>query len=376
MKGIQSDMSTVLHQAILAERLHQVRLLVSLGVNIEKKDRLGRTPLMLTCIIDNRDYAYKMFQILLRSGAFPNVRDQYGRTVLNYACLYGRDRMVKRLLREEILEINFTDDNDDTPLNHAATSGNLEIIQLLVRQLTKFGLPVDVRNKQGYTALLLASKHGNYECAHVLLTEGRASVSSRDNERFMNAAEWARESHADFAESVKRRDKTACGFYRPKQAWGQTSSPVSGYQTVPQTPSDYEQSLPPISNATTPRTQTRPNSLLSELRYKQNCLNTFIGSLEARQKSAIASRRSRPPSTVSSMPTPMASNGPEFLAHGKRRRTMVDDLRKLFDIYQEQLSFRPVSTPPDFQATPTRLEISSAMSYSSPLIPIIRETAS
>ncbi|XP_077981692.1 uncharacterized protein LOC144436714 [Glandiceps talaboti] len=379
MKGLKTDMSTVLHHAIFAERLHQVRLLVSLGVNIEKKDRFGRTPLMLTCIIDNQDYAYKMFQILLRTGAFPNVRDDYGRTVLNYACLYGRERTVKRLFKEEILEIHFTDENGDTPLNHAAINGNIEILQMLVRLLTKYGLPIDTRNKQGYTALLLAAKHGNYECAHILLTEGRASVSSRDNECFMNAAEWARYSHNEFSEAVKRKDAIVFGLHRPKQAWSYTISPISSTQTAPQTArTDTRdlQSLPPISTTTsTPRTRVRPSSIVSELRHKQNSLSTFIGSVEMRQKSAIASRRSRPPSTDSSFPTPMMSIEPPFLKNGRKRHTMIDDLRKLFDIYQEQLSYRPLSTPPDIRATPNKLEVTAMDCRQSPVIPLIKETS-
>lgn len=58
---------TALHQAVLDVRLHQVRLLVGKhGVNVDTRDVFGRTPLMLTCMIDNEDLGFKMASIFLK----------------------------------------------------------------------------------------------------------------------------------------------------------------------------------------------------------------------------------------------------------------------------------------------------------------------
>nr|XP_002730494.1 PREDICTED: ankyrin repeat domain-containing protein 24-like [Saccoglossus kowalevskii] len=367
-------MSTVLHKAILNERLHQTRLLVSLGANIEKRDRDGRTPLMLCTVINNQEYAFKMFMILLRAGAYTNVRDNHGRSVLNYACLYGRVRMLKRLLKEEILELNFTDENGDTPLNHAAISGQLEIVKILVEELTRFGMPVDMRNKQGYTALLLATKHGNYECARVLLNEGNASLSSRDNECFMNAGEWAKYSHEQLTEKMRNRDGMRL-YPRSRSAWECTVTPLmhSSPQSSPRTARDFDSaSLPPISLCSSPK----PSGGLTELRRQQTSLSMLMGSLEERQRNGLISRgvsrrNFRPPSstTNSSIPTHVLM-GSRYMTKGEKGHTMADDLRKLFNLYQQELCYRSVSTPPDVNRTPILFQVPSVVENSRPPVQV------
>lgn len=78
----------------------QVRLLVDRhGVSIDTKDVHGRTPLMLSCIIDNDELGYRMAHIFLRAGAYLNLRDSMGRTALTYACMNGRESVVGLLLK-------------------------------------------------------------------------------------------------------------------------------------------------------------------------------------------------------------------------------------------------------------------------------------
>ncbi|KAK7099997.1 uncharacterized protein [Littorina saxatilis] len=187
---------TALHQAVLDIRLHQVRLLVSRhGVNVDSRDMHGRTPLMLACMIDNEEHGFKMASIFLKAGAYLNVRDSMGRTALSYACLNGRQDIVRSILREDVLDINEPDNDGNTPIHHAAMSGNPNIVRMLAETFYKFGLDPDKRNKLGYTPLLLACKCGNYVSAYILVTITKASPTLRDGEFHLNATEWIQRTH-------------------------------------------------------------------------------------------------------------------------------------------------------------------------------------
>ncbi|XP_060585823.1 inversin-like isoform X2 [Ruditapes philippinarum] len=181
---------TALHQAVLDGRVHQVRLLVEKhGVGVDVKDVYGRTPLMLTSMVEEEAGA-RMAKILVAAGSNLGLRDNMGRTALSLVCLNGREKIVEEILRKDILNINEPDNDGNTPLHHAASSGNPNIVKFLGELFVKFGLDIDTRNKLGYTALLLACRHGNFVSAHFLLSEGQASPALRDGEAYLNATEW------------------------------------------------------------------------------------------------------------------------------------------------------------------------------------------
>ncbi|ESP03303.1 hypothetical protein LOTGIDRAFT_237739 [Lottia gigantea] len=187
---------TALHQAVLDCRLHQVRLLVSKhNVNIDSKDVNGRTPLMLTCFIENEDLGFKMAKIFLAAGSFMNIKDTLGRTALGYACLNGKEKIVNKILSEDILDINEPDNDGNTPLHHSCYSGNPRIVAMLANTYLRFGINIDRRNNLGYTALLIACKNGYYASAHMLLTKCRASPTLKDNEFYLNAGDWTKRSY-------------------------------------------------------------------------------------------------------------------------------------------------------------------------------------
>lgn len=195
---------TALHQAVLDGRLHQVRLLVEKhGVGVDVKDVYDRTPLMLTSMVDE-EAGSKMARILISSGADLGIRDHMGRTALSMACLHGREKIVNEILKKDILNINEPDNDGNTPLHHAASSGNPSIVKYLSELFVKFGLDVDTRNKLGYTALLLACRNGHFVSAHHLIAQGQASPNLRDGETYLNATEWTHKSPRHSAVSVKK----------------------------------------------------------------------------------------------------------------------------------------------------------------------------
>lgn len=199
---------TALHQAVLDGRLHQVRLLVEKhGANVNVKDVYGRTPLMLTSMVDE-DSGAKMAKIFITAGSNVGLRDNMGRTALAMACMAGREKIVDEILRKDILNMTDGDNDGNTPLHHAASSGNPKVVKLLSDIFVKFGLDIDIRNKLGYTALLIACRNGHFVSAHYLLTNGQASPALRDEETYLSANEWAQKSSRHVVSLASKRPGT------------------------------------------------------------------------------------------------------------------------------------------------------------------------
>ena len=180
-----------LHQAVCSGRLHQVRLLLDIGVNPALVDNEGRTPLMMAACITKETVALRITRLLLARGASTDCVDRLGRTALSYACERGHCKLVKLLIDDDY-DINMADKEGNTPLMYAAMSGNVPTLREILHVVLKYRLNVDLRNKKGFSAYLLAAKMGHGECARILKTEGNASDCVRDTEFFLSDKEWAK----------------------------------------------------------------------------------------------------------------------------------------------------------------------------------------
>ncbi|XP_022101617.1 serine/threonine-protein phosphatase 6 regulatory ankyrin repeat subunit C-like [Acanthaster planci] len=312
-----------LHRAITDQRIRQVRLLVGLGMDVDKRDSAGRTPIMVACSLDSEELSLKVIRLCLKKGADINRVDSAGRSVLSHACMHGREAIVAFLLEEDSLEKNLPDQNGDTPLNLAAARGELGCLELLVRSLTKDGIPVDYRNKQGCTALLLATKGGHYRCAQVLLQQGRSSVNSRDNECFMNPTEWARHSQKLLERDLQQRTRAH------QSSLGAASTGASLLGNHHRVAKPF---LPPIGI----KKWYEEEELLTRQRQIQESMNALVQSLEEREKELRdqGADNQKPPPTAK--PSSFAStvvfpDGP----------TKDHYLCALFRLYQDQLLQRP-----------------------------------
>ena len=78
----------------------------------------------------------------------------------------------------------------NTALIYSAAVGNDVATELLTRNFRRLGLQVDHYNKQGNTALHVAIKNGNMNCAKILAQKGRASVHLKDKEFGLTPMEW------------------------------------------------------------------------------------------------------------------------------------------------------------------------------------------
>ena len=191
---IFGDSPVALFRAVTAGRPRQVRLLLESGVGVNYTDSCGETPLIKAIFIQNPRSRMKIIRLLLRRRAFIAHQDYIGRSSLSWACQRGIDDVVEQLLKkgEGDIDLNETDMNDCTPLYHSATSGNAACVKLLVDALRRYNLSVDIPNEDGITPLMQAIRLGNDVCASVLLNQGKASATIRDNTR-RSAVDWAEE---------------------------------------------------------------------------------------------------------------------------------------------------------------------------------------
>lgn len=70
-----------------------------------------------------------------------------------------------------------TDRDGKTAMHYATMHANVEALYLLVRHAARFGLPVDIRDRDGLTPYLLASLSGYRECERILVQFGHAVTS-------------------------------------------------------------------------------------------------------------------------------------------------------------------------------------------------------
>lgn len=182
-----------LSSAIREKRFTQVKLLLDIGVDINRKDSDMRTALMQLCFLEDEAKAAKYAKILLQRGAKVGLKDKNGLTALSHACKRGQEQLVSIMLEEASdFDLNSQDKQGNTALHYAAMSGNFVVLNLLLSKLKRFKLSVDTLNEKGETPLIVASKSGNFFCARILISEGKASKGVRDYVEFKTADEWGR----------------------------------------------------------------------------------------------------------------------------------------------------------------------------------------
>jgi len=184
---------SALNVAIRQKRFTQVKLLLDIGIDINKKDSEMRTPLMQLCFLDDETKAAKYAKLFLERGAKVGLKDKDGVTALSHACKLGQEQLVSIMLEEASdFDLNAQDKQGNTALHYAAMSGNFVVLNLLLSKLKRFKLSVDKLNIKGETPLIIASKSGNFFCARILVSEGKASKGARDYVEFKTAEEWGR----------------------------------------------------------------------------------------------------------------------------------------------------------------------------------------
>ncbi|MCB0322438.1 MAG: ankyrin repeat domain-containing protein [Bdellovibrionales bacterium] len=124
----------------------------------------GRTALHLAVTDGHDDFVIS----LLQAGASPDIEDQYGNTPLLLAARDGNVPLIQALITAGA-DPRITNASGETLL-HAAARGKHDLTVALFSAALKELL--EVKNRNGRTALMLAADRGNREIAKTLLTVG------------------------------------------------------------------------------------------------------------------------------------------------------------------------------------------------------------
>ena len=174
---------SALHCAAEAGQCESIRFLLDSGMNVDLRDDFGRTP--LHCATDQRHIV--AIELLLDMGADPNTRDHVGIMLIHDAAQMGDERLMRRLLRDERIDISATTVRGKTALHCAATEGHAN----MVRMLLDVGAEIDARGGGGYTALHLAAWWGREDVVRLLVEAGANVNIKSDDEttaRYLAAA--------------------------------------------------------------------------------------------------------------------------------------------------------------------------------------------
>lgn len=184
---------TVLHEAAKQGNINFINIFLKANVDINAADETGRSPLS-EAVLTNKTEA---IALLLNNGASPVQQDMYGRTALHEAIeiskesiqlvreaggnplakdAYGKTPFILALNKNlEIIDLVLgndrflTDTDGDSPL-HIAVKENVgpDILQKIIKK----EYPIDKRNKNGETSILLAVQKNQKENVRTLLAVG------------------------------------------------------------------------------------------------------------------------------------------------------------------------------------------------------------
>lgn len=174
--------SAPLHTAAAAGQKHIVELLLSLGADVNVKNRDGSTPLHVAA----SEARGEIVDLLLAKGADLFALDANGMTVLHSAA-YGGATPIARKLIELGLDVNTKKTNGSAPLHGAALGGFIETVEMLLSE----GADPNLANVNGFTPLLTATSAGQTAVAEALVAHGADVFAKLPNgQTAMHYAAW------------------------------------------------------------------------------------------------------------------------------------------------------------------------------------------
>ena len=126
-----------------------VKFLLEKGADPNIQDYHGKTVLTYTDKLET-------LEVLLKGGVDVNFRNKHGMTSMMYFCIRGDSKHVNMMLAS-MADVNLQDMYGNTALIHVVSTKYTKIARILLRVK---GIDVNIRNKSGETALMVAQSRG------------------------------------------------------------------------------------------------------------------------------------------------------------------------------------------------------------------------
>lgn len=150
-----------------------IRYLLEAGTSdARESDREGRTGLMYCCFVENDIWAHNIAMTLLEYGARIDDRDRRGLNALHYAIITERIILLRQYLSSLDFDLHRTVDiHDNTFLHYACSTGNTEVVRLIITAMNRYSIDLNLQNHSGLTAYDLARQFRHEECQNLLRNE-------------------------------------------------------------------------------------------------------------------------------------------------------------------------------------------------------------
>jgi ankyrin repeat protein len=163
-----------LHVAVTCE-IDDVELMIEFGALVNQPDLVSeQTPLHVA--VRRGETGVKVVELLLESNADVTARDNNGDTPVHIAASSGCARTVRILLDRNLRVLNARNNLGESPLHRAAAEGAADVVEVLLQK----GARADAENSNGHTALHVAVARDSPQVARILITHG-PSVEVQDH---------------------------------------------------------------------------------------------------------------------------------------------------------------------------------------------------
>ncbi|XP_048251612.1 uncharacterized protein LOC124122191 [Haliotis rufescens] len=186
------EASYLLHTAAETGNVELAEFLLSKGkVDIDMRDAIGRTPVMLAAAAGHRH----MFEFLTKKQCDLSLKDKMTRGVLHYASEGGNLGIVQDV---GCKDVNETDIYNQTPVSYCVKRGHKHIFDTLLNT----GGDLSVVDTDKNTLLHLASKGGNQAIVEHLLSSGTFDINAVNRDRRTPLLVAAYSGHTDICQHL------------------------------------------------------------------------------------------------------------------------------------------------------------------------------
>lgn len=143
------------------------------GVDVNKRDETGNTPLIYACLKSARD----LVKLLLDNGADAGLGNQRGRMPLHFAAESGNYQIIE-MLAQAGADVNCTDNDGVTPLMVLAQKGKTDAALKLIKHPD---IDISIADNNNRKAIDYATANGLRELVQALSAEETANTDSYGN---------------------------------------------------------------------------------------------------------------------------------------------------------------------------------------------------